>query len=245
MSRDLRPVGFAWLDGVTADERADFWSRIDAQTSIRPCWEWKGIVSKYGRHVVRGRRVLAHRFSYFLAYGIDPGSSMVLHSCDNEVCVNPRHLRLGTSEDNGKDVEVTGALLAMFHAPIERRRRVARSPRATGGIPGARGEDHYAATMLNVGAQLIRADYWRGVDMDTLAVVYRVPRYRVESIVRRTSFSSLPRAVGEPALDELRSAIHHRVINEPGSQDARIARAHQAWATRRARKAAREQEVAA
>lgn len=66
------------------------------------------------RHELRGHRVLAHRAAYLLAYGVDPGALIVLHSCDNELCVNPRHLRLGTPEENGRDRSVSIGLLRMF-----------------------------------------------------------------------------------------------------------------------------------
>lgn len=100
---------------ITDTDRAEFWARVDHQDSIRPCWEWRGLISEgRPRHELRGHRVLAHRAAYLLAYGVDPGALIVLHSCDNELCVNPRHLRLGTAEDNGRDRSVAVGLLRMF-----------------------------------------------------------------------------------------------------------------------------------
>lgn len=105
----------SWCKDVTDVDRSDFWSRVDHQESIRPCWEWRGTVSQgRPRHQLRGRRVLAHRAAYFLTYGDDPADKLVLHSCDNTLCVNPRHLRLGTQRDNGVDVSVAVELLRMF-----------------------------------------------------------------------------------------------------------------------------------
>lgn len=47
--------------------------------------------------------VSAHRASYFVSTGKDPGRFYVLHKCDVKRCVNPKHLFLGTAFDNMQD----------------------------------------------------------------------------------------------------------------------------------------------
>jgi hypothetical protein len=47
--------------------------------------------------------VLVHRYSYYLHCGKFNKSLHVLHRCDNPLCVNPKHLFLGTNLDNVKD----------------------------------------------------------------------------------------------------------------------------------------------
>lgn len=71
------------------------------------CWEWNGPVMNngYGVIVVSGRRWTAHRFSYYLHNGTE-ADGMVLHSCDNKTCVNPRHLRSGSAGDNASDMKI-------------------------------------------------------------------------------------------------------------------------------------------
>lgn len=68
------------------------------------CWLWKG-----GRTGQRGcfrygfGSSLAHRCSYEMYKGPIPKGLWVLHSCDNRLCVNPNHLRVGTGRDNARD----------------------------------------------------------------------------------------------------------------------------------------------
>lgn len=72
------------------------------------CLEWTGDTTlDYGRlecaNTGKRRMFLAHRVSLLLA-GVDvPSGALVLHSCDNPKCVNPAHLRAGTSSDNMRD----------------------------------------------------------------------------------------------------------------------------------------------
>lgn len=50
------------------------------------------------------RHCLAHRLSYEVANNTTISSDeLVLHSCDNPGCVNPKHLRLGTHQENIQD----------------------------------------------------------------------------------------------------------------------------------------------
>lgn len=80
------------------------------------CWEWFGgrIDKRYGSFGVGGRRnprtLLAHRFSYEAYLGKIPDGLFVLHRCDNPLCVNPRHLFLGTQKDNLLDARSKGRL---------------------------------------------------------------------------------------------------------------------------------------
>jgi hypothetical protein len=78
------------------------------------CWEWQG-----GRNSRNGRKtygrlgsgqngkVYAHRLSVELD-GRQVGDKDVLHTCDNPPCCNPRHLVVGTNEDNAQDARAKG-----------------------------------------------------------------------------------------------------------------------------------------
>lgn len=95
------------------------------------CWEWQGCVDRrgYGKFMSDRKHWRAHRFSYFLHYGVDPGEYFVLHSCDNPVCVNPHHLSLGTPKENSQDMARKGH---WKNHPVERpsRTRSKTGPRA-------------------------------------------------------------------------------------------------------------------
>jgi len=81
-----------------------FWSKVNKDTTSG-CWEW--ISSKcpktYGTFKNNTKTVKCHRFSYEIHYGEIKNKMHVLHKCDNPSCVNPKHLFLGTNDDNMKD----------------------------------------------------------------------------------------------------------------------------------------------
>jgi hypothetical protein len=55
-----------------------------------------------------GRKVLAHRIAWELAYGPVPDGMCVLHHCDVPRCVRPDHLWIGTQLDNMADMKAKG-----------------------------------------------------------------------------------------------------------------------------------------
>lgn len=75
-----------------------------------PCILWPGSYCgigdfKYGRI---GKRVYAHRFIWELFNGPIPDNMVILHACDTPLCVNPRHLRIGSQFDNIRDCIAKG-----------------------------------------------------------------------------------------------------------------------------------------
>lgn len=69
------------------------------------CWEWSGYRDRdgYGLLKLDKRQQRAHRLAHLEWIGpLDPGQ-IVLHSCDNPSCINPRHLRAGSHMDNAQD----------------------------------------------------------------------------------------------------------------------------------------------
>jgi len=79
------------------------------------CWNWIGAKSS-PKNNLRGafyngkKQVKAHRFSWEMHYGEIPKNILVCHKCDNTLCVNPKHLFLGTQKDNIRDCVKKGRL---------------------------------------------------------------------------------------------------------------------------------------
>ncbi len=85
-----------------------FWNFVDRK-GPHDCWLWKGggPNNRYGHFSVGPRisakTLLAHRVSYFLAYG--EITRQICHRCDVTRCVNPAHLFEGTQKDNRVDCQ--------------------------------------------------------------------------------------------------------------------------------------------
>lgn len=77
---------------------------------VGDCLEWQAGKNQhgYGTFKVGGKGWLAHRASWFIFKGQDPGALKVLHKCDNPACVSPAHLFLGTQVDNIDDMVKKG-----------------------------------------------------------------------------------------------------------------------------------------
>lgn len=74
------------------------------------CWIWlKGnYANGYGGIGINKKTILAHRASWMVFRGEIPQGMMVLHHCDNRLCINPDHLFLGTHIDNMNDRDKKG-----------------------------------------------------------------------------------------------------------------------------------------
>lgn len=91
-----------------------FWSKVSKKTP-EECWQWQGTLANhgaagkdYGLFTKHPFEQLAHRIAWIFTFGPIPAGMVVMHGCDYPRCVNPRHLRLGTSADNVRDRHLKG-----------------------------------------------------------------------------------------------------------------------------------------
>lgn len=94
--------------GTTDDPRRPwqetFWSHVDKRGE---CWLWTSCLDRRGYGVFGATRApsrSAHRLSWIIATGKDPGQLHVCHRCDNPPCVRPDHLFLGNDAANLGDM---------------------------------------------------------------------------------------------------------------------------------------------
>jgi hypothetical protein len=92
---------------ITVAER--FFQKVRAAAE-GGCHIWGGArnVWGYGRLKRGGRMYAAHRVAWEMKCGPIPAGLLVLHRCDNRLCVNPDHLFLGTQYDNMCDMRAKG-----------------------------------------------------------------------------------------------------------------------------------------
>jgi hypothetical protein len=106
----------------TCTPEARFWGNVDKSAGPDACWKWKAQKrwDGYGRFLVKGKPQWSHRFAYELHYGPIPAGQHVLHSCDNPECTNPKHLSLGTHDQNMAEMHARGRAKTKLTADLVR-----------------------------------------------------------------------------------------------------------------------------
>lgn len=86
----------------------DVFKCIDMSGGPDACWPWIKGLSSSGRPYfdLNGKKVLSYRLTYELFNGFPiPEGQDGRHTCDNEICCNPKHLIPGTRQDNMDDMK--------------------------------------------------------------------------------------------------------------------------------------------
>lgn len=89
-----------------------FWEKVNRRGEDE-CWNWIGATtetqpgklhSKRAMFAVDGKTDYACRVLWRMSNGEIPKGMWVLHECDNSICINPKHLYLGTPKQNTHDM---------------------------------------------------------------------------------------------------------------------------------------------
>lgn len=80
---------------------------------VDECFDWPyGIRNGYGSIWVDGKTYRVNRLALIRTSGDAPeGKRLALHSCNNPLCFNPRHLRWGSHKENEEDKVKDGTAL--------------------------------------------------------------------------------------------------------------------------------------
>lgn len=88
--------------------RERLWQRV---IKTDGCWMWTGSKAGagYGVMQVNHAHIYVHRLSWEIRNGGPiPEGMEVMHECDTPACVRPDHLKLGTHDENMKDMITKG-----------------------------------------------------------------------------------------------------------------------------------------
>jgi hypothetical protein len=87
-----------------------FWRHV--RRDPNGCWLWLGAEGDghgYGLFNSGGGTIAAHVFAFTLANpDVHRRGLVVRHTCDVKLCVNPKHLIIGTQKDNVRDMDERG-----------------------------------------------------------------------------------------------------------------------------------------
>jgi hypothetical protein len=155
----------------------DFWARVVGNRSQRNgCWNWSGAKNStgYGTVMYQGKPTTAHRLAAFLTGLVETtdaprdkrSTGFILHNCDNRLCCNPSHMKVGTYAENQLDA-------------YARRRRKA-----------YRGETHSNAKQTRESVSLIRDMSVHGISQEDIAALLCVSQSSISKILRKESYVS-------------------------------------------------------
>ena len=98
------------MKGTTKEK---FWKKVEKGEPDQ-CWNWKASIRDdgYGAFWDGEKNISAHRYAFRDVKGELVAGQVILHSCDNPKCCNPRHLTQGSVAENVADREKKGRRIA-------------------------------------------------------------------------------------------------------------------------------------
>ncbi|MBU2051195.1 MAG: HNH endonuclease [Gammaproteobacteria bacterium] len=159
---------------IPIEER--FWANVDKSGD---CWLWTGAKLNTGYGTIHesgrnGRSLLASRVSWRIHHGPIPEHACVCHHCDTSACVNPKHLFLGTMQDNAFDMVSKGRHPSHAHPELRQ------------------GERHGMSKLTDDAVLDIRSRLNEGVPMMTLAHEFNVTHGTISLIKHRKTWKHIP-----------------------------------------------------
>jgi hypothetical protein len=167
----------------TKEVEDKFWNKVnvpvkDGVPDLDACMMWKGgLKGKSGYGQFLGK--YAHRVSYEMYYKTIDSNLDVLHSCDNPSCINPRHLRQGTHQDNMDDMIQKG-----------------RAVHPTGG-----GHPSSSLDDSNVEHMLIEVNAGKFSNIEEVAETYNTSVHVVRKILSGISYRNVTKRLTIPLSD--------------------------------------------
>lgn len=134
------------------------------------CREWQASLTKDGYGQLSNRAIEnefsikgAHRLMFQLVndFPLTSRAQVVMHSCDNPRCIEPKHLSMGTQRENMQDCVAKG-------------RRI-----------NVRGEDHVLAKITEDDVRLIRALEGNGMTVSEVGYLFDMGQSNVSRIRNR------------------------------------------------------------
>lgn len=158
-----------WAAGLASPDLIEylFWRRVDI-AGPDACWNWHGSVNiqtGYGQLAVNKRLRYAHRLSFVIHHGKIDENRLVIHSCDNRRCVNPKHLSQGTHQDNRDDAKQKNRL--------------------------ASGERHGLSVLTEREVVAIRKLHSHGIQQRIIALAFGIAISTTSQIVHRIRWSHI------------------------------------------------------
>lgn len=133
------------------------------------CLEWplKPNKSGYGKITHGGKKHTVSRLVATFVYGQPKENYFALHSCDNPICINPKHLRWGTKQENNEDM-------------MKRKRN--KQPQAF---------NHFNSRFKPQDIIDIRLKYQTGQTQTAIAREYQVAQVTIQKIVTYKRYTNL------------------------------------------------------
>jgi hypothetical protein len=151
-----------------------FWEKVQKGEG---CWEWQAATNKFkygtfsnGSGASKTQKN-AHRWAWELTFGPIKDGLYVLHRCDNPLCVRPDHLRLGTQQENIREMHQKG------------RGWQERYPERI-----KRAEDHWLSKMTWEKVREMRARFDAGESAKSLGGDYGIKNSQAQRICTRKSW---------------------------------------------------------